>query len=249
MSLIPIPDINTDLITDFFPTEKGKGLFEMVSSGTAFQNPLTGLMDSTRSFIQNDLFEQFDRWINLQDPLPSGFLATDFTEIKEAIEDNFFSALDSFTAHTNLISGVTNTTSSDVPNLRSLITVGSSSVALDNALNRAVGNPCGSLLTAFGSLFLGSEPLNEALGYYQSLIGFINNAEATKMEILGKIEEYKNAIETLIENDVAYFQGLVSDLLFAATSQLLPSFFNSPCGNFLLEKAIGKTDLISFLKN
>lgn len=250
MSRIPIPDVNVDLIPDnFFANENLKEVYGLVSSGRAFRNPLETRMTLTESFTKTFTYNQLDRWSGLIDPTPVGFFPTDFVEIKNSIENNYFSAFESFRTHTNLMSGVANTTASDIPNLRTLMSVGSSSVALDRALDRAVGNPCGKLLTAFASLFLGEEPLNEALQYYQSMIGLIENAETTKTEILGKIEELQNGLETLIQNDKDYFDGLVNDLLFAATSQMLPGFFNSQCGNFILEKTIGRTGLISFLKS
>ena len=248
---MPLPNPNSTDFFDkrFFSDSKAKEVYKQLrSEQESFVNPLEKSIDSIFTTINNEIVPQLEEWEAIITGVPpEGFTQADITAIKTNIQDNFIPAQERFKTHTNLITGRTNTIEADIPNLRSIISVGSSSVALDNTLNEVLDNPCGNLMAAFSSIFLGTDTYLEAISFYQELIGSMNNGQATAAQINGRIEAYTNRLDELIQIDTDHFNSMVNDLLYASLAQTLPNWLNDPCGRFILEKTIGSKNLLDIL--
>jgi len=149
--------------------------------------------------------------------------------------------------HTDLLSGVDQTIGGATANVRTLMSVGTGSVALDHTLNQVVGNPCGKLLGLFGSLFITPDQMKEMTQYFQDIVGTMQRLEATAAQIQSRIDAYKTQLENLIANDRAFFNNLLNDLAFSSLSQMLGSVINDPCGGYLLKNAIGTKNLLNIV--
>ena len=250
---MPFPPANavvSNLInTNFFGSDEGKQLYELVSSGKGFQNVLEPTVTGVQSIIDSEVIPGLDSLI-----ADAGGLipTTTYTEVelqglKDKIVDDFLPAQESFLEHTNLISGVTNTTNSDIPSFRSIMSLGTASVALDNTLNELAGNQCGKLFNAFGSLYLGADQYVAIQELYQTIIGELEAGEADIAILEGKIESAINTVTDLVENDKQYFNGLADDLIYYSMTATLPGFANDPCGKFILENLVGTSDLLDII--
>jgi hypothetical protein len=244
--VIPNPVSSDEFDRQFFFDQKTKDIYGLINTQQAFVNPVAPSINLFTGGLTS-ILTQFTRWETFVDPTPPGFILTDFTAFKTNINTNLIPANNNFALHTNRLSGVTDSTASNVPNLRSIMSVGVSSLALEQQLNNQIGNPCGKLLTAFGSLFLGPDLYNELISYYNTILALIKAGDLLPAQITGDINSQVNQINSLISNDGAYFDSLVNDLLRASLAQSLGSFMYDPCGRFLLEDVISSDKLREIL--
>jgi hypothetical protein len=245
--MIPNPVSSEDFDKNFFFPEKNRAIYAQLKQGDSFQNPVQSGVNNVNTSINGNILPIFDDYISGARTLPTGFTLLNIMSLKSELENNFLPSQTNFLAHTNLLSGVTLSNSSDIPNLRTIISVGSTSTALDNALNNAVGNPCGKLLNAFGALFLGQDLYNEMTNYFQALIALMELEKYTFADVGGQFQSYKSMLDSLVQNDKDYFQSLIQDLLYYSLSSIIPSWINDPCGRYMLEKVIGSKDLLNIL--
>jgi hypothetical protein len=111
-----------------------------------------------------------------------------------------------------------------------------------------LNNPCGSLLTLFGSLFLGEELMSDIESYYASIQSIIELGEVAPSFIEDKIDEFSLDIDQMIDADNNTFNSYVEDLKRLALSQMFPQVYDHPCGRFLLSKHIGSDSVVSELQ-
>jgi len=241
MSILPNLDVDLDLAK--FDTQ-AKELFEQVRSGKAFSNPLTtGLsaLEQTVTSVRSDIV---DKAVELA-ALP-GNSSSDVDDLLDKV-DEFAEKQTEFISHTNRQAGV-DLTSGEKPNLHQLMSVSSNHVALNHALDKAIDNPCGSLVTMFGSLILGSDIVDEAAGLYQLVVASIEDSERTIAEAISEIEAIKNKFDSLMVNDYQAFTNAVNDLTYHAVSSMLGDFYLHPCGRHILKETIGTDSLLDLVK-
>lgn len=163
--------------------------------------------------------------------------------------NNGFSGLNAQLAlllsHTNTISGVVAAgTGSASPGLDQILSVGQSLNSLSNTINGASG--CLAMLNGMTGLFSG-DVLNGYMGEITGMLSQINSCLADATAIAARLLQMKNTIEAIISADQNFFTDAANKLKQAALAGMLEAVYKDPCGKFLLENAIGRTELLSTL--
>jgi hypothetical protein len=149
-------------------------------------------------------------------------------------------------AHTNLLSGVVTAGSGDqTAGLASILSAGRS---LNNIANTARGaQGCAVLFGAMSGLF-SADQLNEYSGQLGDILQQVNACVADAATVAFQINQMAQTISNIIAADRDFFNQSLTKLKQAALASTLESIYSDPCGKFLLENAIGRTNLISTLK-
>jgi hypothetical protein len=153
--------------------------------------------------------------------------------------------LELFKAHTDTLSGVIKAASgSSTPGLDQIISVGGAINTLLNSVQGGVG--CLNLLQNMTGLFSG-DLLNGWTDELSGFIGQINNCLGDVVEIISRINEIKSLISGIITADQNFFAAALAKLQSAALAGLLEYFYKDPCGKYVIENMIGRTNLLSSL--
>jgi len=154
--------------------------------------------------------------------------------------------LDLFKTHTDTLSGVIQaTTGSTTPGLDQILSVGQSMNTIANTVAGAAG--CIDMLSNMSGLF-SQDQLNGFAGEIAGFLAQINNCLADVNAILSRVTQIKNAIAGIMAADKNFFTDALNKLKQAALAGLLESLYKDPCGKFVLENVIGRTDLVSKLQ-
>lgn len=230
----------TPIISQVSETQKDIfSTFANVGQSALLQNPVTDAINGVDTNITSIL-----NTINNSSCLSGG----DKTALTTAFNGTggLKEQLDLFKTHTDTLSGVIQaTTGSATPGLDQILSVGQSMNTIANTIGGASG--CIDMLSNMSGLF-SQDQLN---GYASEIAGFlaqINNCLADVTAILARVAEIKNAIAGIIAADRNFFSDALNKLKQAALAGLLESLYKDPCGKFILENVIGRTDLVNKLQ-
>lgn len=241
LGILPNPAVVFTSLPSFNPDMIDR--LGLLKAGDALVNPVGQLINTSDGLITS-LLSELD---SISAEPPGGHTTQDIEDIQDALTSLQTSA-GNFLDFTNIQSGVViPDPSSTTPSLLHLANVGTNSVALDNFLNKTTNNQCGKLIGLFGSLLLGPQLMSEINTYIQQIVALIQQTQTDIAEVVGTLEEFKNAIELSMENDGQQYKNALNDLMMAALAGVLGDFYNDPCGRYVVEKAIGSNKLLDVL--
>jgi len=151
--------------------------------------------------------------------------------------------ISSFTSHVETLAGViAGSTNNATPGLERILSVGRSLNDLANTLDGITG--CINLLGNMSGLFA-NEQLNGYSNELNDMISQINNCLADITDMIIRVNEIRDQIQSIINADRNFFNDALERLRQASLASLLEYMYGDPCGRFILESKIGQSKLLS----
>lgn len=239
---LPFSSINRPGIFSGSIGEKEKQIFTILSEqgrSALFQNPIG---DAISGFDSN-----VNRLLTAYNNSPCFGEAGPSESVISAISgaEGLTSAIESFTLHTNTLSGlVAQTGNNPTPGLERVLAVGKSINDLNYAMYGASG--CLNFLNNMTGLFSG-ELIQGYASQITDLINRVNMCLASANEIISIVNEMKNQLQAIIDADNNFFENALETLRRYALSSIVDSIYGDPCGKFLMENKIAGPKLRKIL--